>query len=395
MARVPPERLFFKERKNMKKTIVMKLACAIAAAALVLTTVPFINSSSPVTAEAKTKKTPNTKIVYMGGPFDKDSGIYPGKTDLQGDNLIIFSDFKANGKYTFTTNSKNLTIKMDTKTVKQIYGKSWTRYNDFITYHINAKKTGTYKVTIKEKYKGVTRTLKKNAKFYVVEPKVKKSATAYVGTFLNPDKLIENYSGSYYEFSIAEGENTVVEVAKDEYDSYSIKPIAEGTAKVNILDAYGKVYGETTVTVKTNYCASITYGGSATMDGGGYFEDENGNEVDGIEMDQYVDPEVDFPIDVSQYFTLHGIAEDDEEWGGDNFAITDKINITSADPSIVYVAYDAYNPDDPDDPDYKSWGAKGLKAGYTTLNVTCGDQTLTIPVHVRKSTSEDDDEDGE
>lgn len=77
----------------MKKTILKRLLCGLAVAAMVLTTMPVVNSATSVTAEAKKKKEAKTKISYLGGPFDKSMGVYPGKTSLNGYNMIVFSNF--------------------------------------------------------------------------------------------------------------------------------------------------------------------------------------------------------------------------------------------------------------------------------------------------------------
>ena len=101
----------------MKKSIVKRFACALAAA--------VVNATTSVTAEAKKKKAAKTTISYLGGPFDKNMGIYPGKSDVQGAEMLVFSNMKAKAKYTITTNSKNLSIKMDPSDVKKNLGSSW------------------------------------------------------------------------------------------------------------------------------------------------------------------------------------------------------------------------------------------------------------------------------
>ena len=152
----------------MKKSIFKKIICSLLAAAVVVTAAPEVGAITGITAEAKTKA---AKITWKGAAFNKKEGIYVGKTSLQGvDGFLVFANLKASGSYWVTTNSKNLTVKMDVNSVKkQFKDKSfWVNYGDCIPFHINAKKPGTYKITVKEKYKGKTRGRKparKNEKF--------------------------------------------------------------------------------------------------------------------------------------------------------------------------------------------------------------------------------------
>lgn len=369
----------------MKNKMIKRIACGMVAAAMVLTAAPVINAATSVTAEAKTKKEKKTKITFADGPFNKDKGIYVGKSTLTGYDFLVFSNMKAKAKYLIKTNSKNLSIKMQALKKKDHMSASWWAYNnDYLEYTINAKKAGTYKVTITEKYKGHTRTLKKNAKLYVTEPKAKESYTAYVGNKFDVSKLLSNYPGyGYFKYQIVEGGDSILSM-DDDHSYYN--PLADGNAKVKIFDENDKDCGTVNVTVKTNHCTGITLG-----DDDDEFEDDEESEEPGINMTLYSDPDDNSDLDLDGYYVIKGVADDDPDIE-DNIPVVDKETITSADPSIASVKYKDEDDNDDDEGSSAGWYLTAHKVGDTTITVSCDGHTLDIPVHVKAESTDSEDE---
>lgn len=237
----------------MKKKLIKRFVSGLLAAAIVFTTAPIINFGTTVTAEAGNK----TKV-ELDGPFNKDSPIYVGKSSVFGLNLLFFAGMKSKAKYTITTNSKNLSIKMHWKDYLEMCKEQSPHFDDLVAeysynllYTINAKKAGIYKVTIKENYKGTTRTLVKNAKFYVSEPKLAKSSiTMKPHASIYMDSLLKNYYLGSYKYNVTKGKNTVVKVKKDDSDNKCIVAKSAGKAEIVFSDYYGKKCGTLTITVK-------------------------------------------------------------------------------------------------------------------------------------------------
>lgn len=374
----------------MKSAYLKKLAAGVLVAAMAVTAVPAVSQlvNPTVTAQAakkkkKAKKTKNAKVAYLGTAFNQDGGVYVGKQMLGGEDLAAFSDYKASGKYTFTTNSKDLSIKLDNSSVKMLkdsFGKDWTRNNDYLSYDVTAKKPGTYKVTIKEKYKGKTRTLKKNAKLYVYEPEASsEECTAYIGdyNYISPSTLLSSSAAGVYNFEVVEGADTVLSaITEDDGDYTTLKPIAEGQAKVKITDLYGKDCGTATVTVKANHCAKIELSDEA------YYYDDDDNQKPGISITRYSDETAqEESVYLSDYYDLYG--EDEDHY------VSDPVTITSSNPAVVSVSQ-TDSDEEGDEESSDSWCAAPQSAGDAVLTITCGSQSVQLPVHV-KIYSDDED----
>lgn len=371
----------------MKSAYLKKLAAGVLVAAMAVTAVPAVSQlvNPTVTAQAakkkkKAKKTKNAKVEYLGSAFNQDEGMYVGKQILGGSSLAIFSEYKASGKYTFTTNSKDLSIKLDNSSVKMLkdsFGKDWTRNNDYLSYDVTAKKPGTYKVTIKEKYKGKTRTLKKNAKLYVYEPEViGDECTAYIGNYTSPAMLLSNNAIGDYYFDVVEGKDTVLsETSADDGDYQVLKPIAEGQAKVKITDLYGKDCGTATVTVKANHCAKIELSDNA------YYYDDDDNQKPGISITRYSDDTAqDNSVYLYDYYVLYGEDED--------YNVSDPVTITSSNPAVVSVSQ-TDSDEEGDEGSSGSWCAAPQSEGDAVLTITCGSQSVQLPVHVEVVSDDD------
>lgn len=365
----------------MKSAYLKKLAAGVLVAAMAVTAVPAVSRlvNPTVTAQAakkkkKAKKTKNAKVEYLGSAFNQDEGMYVGKQILGGSSLAIFSEYKASGKYTFTTNSKDLSIKLDNSSVKMLkdsFGKDWTRNNDYLSYDVTAKKPGTYKVTIKEKYKGKTRTLKKNAKLYVYEPEViGDECTAYIGNYTSPAMLLSNNAIGDYYFDVVEGKDTVLsETSDDDGGDYQfLNPIAEGSAKVKITDLYHNDCGTVTVNVKANHCTKIELSDSY---------DDDYNQKLGISITRYSDDTAqEDSVYLYDYFALYG---EDEKYN-----VSDPVTITSSNPAVVSVSQtDSYGESSDD------WYAAPQSEGDAVLTITCGSQSVQLPVHVKVESYDD------
>ena len=366
----------------MKSAYLKKLAAGVLVAAMAVTAVPEVSQlvNPTVTAQAakkkkKAKKTKNAKVECLGSAFDKDGGVLVGKQRIFGSGIVEFTNYKPSGKYTFTTNSKNLSINLDNsciKTLKKYYEKGWTINNDDMFYNVTAKKPGTYKVTIKEKYKGKTRTLKKNAKFYVYEPEAKSEVTAYLGTDLYFSELSNNNAIGNFNHDFVEGENTVVSVVDSNDGDYKVlRPLAEGQAKIKITDYYGKECGTVSVTVKANHCAKIELSDYA------YYYDDDDNQKIGITITRYSDETAqEDSTDISDYYYLDGENEE--------YSVYDPVTITSSNPAVVSVSQ---TDSEGESSDY--WYAAPQSAGDAVLTISCGSQSVQLPVHV-KVVSDDD-----
>lgn len=369
----------------MKSAYLKKLAAGVLVAAMAVTAVPAVSQlvNPTVTAQAakkkkKAKKTKNAKVERLGSAFNQDEGMYVGKQRIIGSYLVEFSNYKPSGKYTFTTNSKDLSIKLDNsciKTLKKYYDKGWTINNDDMIYNVTAKKPGTYKVTIKEKYKGKTRTLKKNAKLYVYEPEViSDEYTAYIGNNISPSMLLSrHYTAGDYNYEVVEGADTVLSAttAADDGDYPILKPIAEGQAKVKITDLYGKDCGTVSVTVKANHCTKLELSDSA------HYYDDDDNQKIGITITRYSDDTAQEDSDcLYTYYDLYGEDED--------YNISDPVTITSSNPAVVSVSQT-----DSEGESSNEWYAAPQSEGDAVLTITCGSQSVQLPVHVKVESYDD------
>lgn len=240
----------------MKKTVINRLLCGILAAATVFTVTPAVSRPSSITAFAKTK----TTTVKAGNFFKKDKGIPVCKNyfaDWYG-GFIDIKNKKKSAQYWFTTNSKNLILKAYSGN-EMDESKS---YNNWHTgdyeegCYITAKKAGSYKVYVKEKYKGKTRTIK-TLTMYVFEPKLVKKITAYKAEDrddIDAEIVVDDcFAGSNYRRDLCYNlrdmfKFNTAKLAKYCYADYI--PKKTGTTEFTVYDSFNKKIGTVKVVIK-------------------------------------------------------------------------------------------------------------------------------------------------
>lgn len=359
----------------MKKTIIQKFIAGLLTAAMVFTAAPEVGAltNTSITAYAKTEKA--TKVHVNHRSLKKKVGILVGKQYVDG--LIKFDHMKAKAKYSFTTNSKNLSVSLDISTMKkwmkgQGLSGSWTQYSDDLPFIVNSKKPGTYKVTVKEYYNGRTRNLK-TFNLYVYNPKPVSEYTAYVGNeFIVDDHLMTKPYGFCYWIEFDKDYFSEREDTEDVDTTYAyvykfLKPKKEGTTQVkiySILDKKGKKPYIVNVTIKKNNCKAIEY--NYKNDAG----NKNGNIIEAWYPNKKLSKE--YETDLNSYFNIIG------ELKSEDIIVSDKVNVTSADESIYKIKKEAGDDED-------LWYGKALKEGETSITITCGEQSLTIPVIVMQN----------
>ena len=371
-----------KDRKTMKKTIIEKFIVGLLTAAMVFTAAPEVGAltNANVSAYAKTKEKAAKVTINFNRNDGYANGYYVGKQTIDGYNFITIQNMKSSAKYTFTTNSKNLSIKADAKATKKLlkqWGEkgNWTKYPENVQYVINSKKAGTYKVSVKEKYKKKTRTLKTfNLNIYDINPV--STYTAYVKTSFNLNNLMIKPCRGYLPYPNFDDEYFSKDIEEDTDEStLNLTPKKEGTTTItfyNLNDTEKKNPYTVNVTIKANHLKAIKYG------------DWAGSYKKGI-INAYIydnpNENVDYYLD--DYYHLVGEADSSDYTPGilSNHAYIveeDELNITSADPSIFKVTNNI------DEDGYSSWSGTALNVGDTSITITCAGQSLTIQVHVKK-----------
>lgn len=352
----------------MKSRYLKKFAAGILVATMAVTAVPAVSQivNPTVTAEAKTKKAKKASVEIMGGFFGEN--VLVGKYDCSGQ--IVVSDYSKKAKYSITANSKN--VKITKFKQKKQFGAL------FLNCDLEAKKPGTYTISVKEKLNGKTRKLG-SKKLYVKEPELlKESLDVYLGSDEQLGNLMLDYGFPLWNWKITEGYKKVIDVDDDEYGTYNIKPIAEGTAKIKFTDFYKRNVGTVTISVKTNHCTGIELNKDEA-----YYYDDDENEITGAKMYVYPsdsDYDEDREYGIDKYYNILSDA-------GDNTPTEEKVQVAAADPTMLDIKYESTD-------EYDGWYATALKAGDTSIHVTCGSYSLDIPVHIEKYSdydSEDED----
>lgn len=360
----------------MKNGYIKKIAAVTLAAVMMVTTVPALSLvlNPAVTAEAKTKKKAKKKARKKKENEPKSSfyvnkDIANGKAQENGYILgvgkfnyygwISIYNRKPKAKYTFTTNSKNLSVKYNVK-------------NDEFT--ITAKKAGKYKITGKEKYKGKTRNLgTKTVKAY--EPKLlTKSITAYKEDVISAEDYLDSTTSGLWKHTITEGKD-LIRYDKDHSTSLGDGIVVggkAGTAKVQIKDYYGKKIGTLTINVLENHVNDIKL---------------NPENKDGIKTDPYEekkddDYDEDDIINISDYFNIY-TDRNPEGVSGVYSNLNDDITIESANPSVFTVTQTT------NDEGRVIYEGRGVAPGQTTVEVSANGHSLSIPVLVYSNSCTD------
>lgn len=228
---------------------------------------------------------------------------------------------------------------------------------------------GTYKVTVTETYKGKTRTLGV-PKVRVNAPSIDQTEmTAYVGQGINYAEIVRfapetDARADAVDTSVADFEET-------EDGDTVLRAKKEGTT--DVVYSYDNVEGETItfgvlkLTVKANHVTGLS-ASQETSSNGKILLDTYYDE-DGVSLSKYVN--------VASETYPDGAPLEEYYDESNPMPITEEISYQSADPSIVKI--EAYGDD---------YIAIPVKAGSTTITVTCGSYKVKLPVIV----SSDDDE---
>lgn len=309
-----------------------------------------------VTVKAAKAEVENQIIAIGTGEFD----LY----DLYSYNtpMYMINYRNPDAKYTLTSSSKNFTIKETKLTAASAKDATTDEYGqemlaDFIGkktgfgYEYNAKKAGSYKVSIKETYNKKTKTLAT----FTVEVKateVAKEVNMYLGNyaytyeFMTYPKTGVNYHLSITDYDKDNKDSNILEFERwDDYDVLLARKLGTGEIVIREGSADGAVVGKVKVHVIENKCTAI------------YLEKE---------YKTYVGDE---------YFGIYAEIEP--------YNTTDEILIESSDTSILDIklhetdGYLVYTP---------------LKEGVVTVTITCGDIVETVTVDVAASEDEYYDE---
>lgn len=196
-----------------------------------------------------------------------------------------------------------------------------------------------------------------SAKIRVLEKLIQMNSSIYASAlFTNTD--------SDTVYSISSGEGTVVkfesEDVKSGYDARIIG-IGEGNAEITATGSDGEVLGTAKLIVTANHCTSLSIDNS--------YYDDNDEEHPGFRLNGAGD---------YRWLGLGSFVTTSEN---EEYDISDKLNITSAAPSIVKVTYDE------DEAEFK---VEGVASGTATLTATCGNQSCTFTVVVKEVDADDE-----
>lgn len=253
---------------------------------------------------------------------------------------IAFDKRNNDATYTFTSDSKNFSIK---ETVSIFDGMT------FIHHSFTAKAAGTYTVTVKETYNKVTRTLGK-LKYIAKKATVYAEESIDLGANINAYELINNYRADVKYFFEA-GDDGVTEGYVEDGIAY-IKGIKAGTTTIKIyedatkIDA-SKLIGTCKLTVKEVILSNL--------------------ECEFYDTEAYVggDP-IEFRVEK------------------DPFNAPGTVTVTSSDTSVATVSgLDEEG----------SCKITPVSAGTTTITITCGDITKTQTITVSATEDAEDVED--
>lgn len=224
----------------------------------------------------KTTKVGTCKVTVQNATFNQEIEVLPvGKSSFKS---IWYVKRNNNATYTFTSNSKDLTIK---ETVESSDFMGPDMY--FISQTFNAKKAGTYTVTIKETYNKVTRTVGK-VKYTVKNANVYKETTMEEGEVIGAFSLIDNARHDVPYLFVSDDNKIVESYTID--DGFYIKANKAGTATIKIYENAksvdeSKLIGTCKITVNEVVLEAfeVYFSDTATYVGG-----------DDIEVEAYKEP---------------------------------------------------------------------------------------------------------
>lgn len=281
--------------------------------------------------KGKTTKIGTCKVTVKNAKVYAEDyeGLSLGKIE----GTFVYYGYRNNdATYTFTSNSKNFTMK-EAVTYKDAFG------GYVVTQTINSKKPGTYKVTVKETYNKKTKTIGE-LEFTVKKAIVDEDQSIYVGEWNYGLYLVKYYRTDVNYFFDSE-DDSIVEVYKE--DGYvKLKGKSAGTTTINVYEDASapdenKLIGSLKITVSIAELEEIDcYFGS----------DETYVGDDPIELSVSKYPE----------------------------AAIESISVTSSDPSIAKVS---------EVDEYGYARITPVSKGTVEITVTCGElsKTATITVY--------------
>jgi hypothetical protein len=279
----------------------------------------------------KTTKVGVCTVTVKNVTFNQRVKIIPIGTSTN--RSILYVNRNNNATYTFTSNSKDLTVK-ETLEKSDAMGPGM----NIMSQTFNAKKAGTYTVTIKETYNKVTRTVGK-VKYTVNNAKVYKETTMEEGEVIGAFSLIDNCRQDVPYLFVADDNKIIESYTID--DNFYIKANKAGTGTIKIYENAksineSKLIGTCKITVNEVVLEAfeVNFSETATYVGG-----------DDIEVEAYKEPS-------------HAPG-------------TITINSSDIKVATVKINEDGYGIITP------------VGAGTTTITVACGDftETKTITVY--------------
>lgn len=350
--------------------------------------------------------------------LEKDQGgVHIGQGTYNGSVMgLLYRNPSA--KYTFETNSEDLTISQTKNTsITEVNEKDFKFYTDY--YSVTAKKAGKYTVTVKETYKKHTRNLgTHDVEVYNTEPAVT-SVQKYVGQQILAEELFKHFGDGYDTIKVVDGkaiaevkELTNFRKGNGKYNTDIIEwqesnlfddgyidnktvilLTSEGKVTLQCVGKNNEDYGTVEINVISNHCAGVKsneyhhdYDTDESIPGAEMYvgDKEELNRVDNSDGTNY---------DYGSYF-INGQS--------DAAPVTDPVTITSSDDSIVSVTrekhdrkiggfgfsyYLDYNiPDGINgyygDDNYYAYYMTALKEGTATITISCGGYSDTFPVTV-------------
>ncbi len=293
---------------------------------------------------------------------DSEFAVGKGGFDLAGyysssSSLYSIEYRNPNAVYTLTSSSNDFTIKevkYSSSNIKDVTDnqeyqdvlKSFIADRYIYGYQFEAKKAGTYTITVKETYNKKSRTL---GSFKVV---IKETSVAegkqemLLGDSINALSLV-NYgkenTGYYFEikgYDEANQDNNVLLLKQDDSSLY-IYGNKAGTAEVTVKEGseQGTVIGTVSIVVAEAPCKAITVDSEE-------------------ELSTYIGDE---------YFEIN--------YELDPWDTTDKVTIESDKPEVLKVVYNE---------EEERWEYTPLKAGKANITIKCGSQSATVKVVVTK-----------
>ncbi|BCN32569.1 hypothetical protein bsdtb5_38640 [Anaeromicropila herbilytica] len=312
------------------------------------------------TTVGKCKVTVKNASLNLAYTKEENLPMGTGKIPKIDDSIFNIENRNTNASYTFTTDSSDLTIKEKVvKVPKDFMGAPGYFY---FGQAYTAKKEGTYKVTVTEKYK------KKNRKvgtFKVVIHKTKITEQLSVGINDSVDlnTLLEYKRADMSYYIVGDGfdvskksKDSIIYIDSDGSNAY-IYGVNEGTAKLNIYEGKSEsdrvLLGTCTVTVKKVPVESISF-------------------------------------DEKSYSTYVGAPKNDDTLylylSKEPYNASDDVIVTSSDEKIAKVVYDA---------DAEGYKVIPVKEGKVTIKATCGNKTATCEISITADEYGDDLEEDE